>query len=93
MTMISVSLFVTRRESCRNGFIGAVLRTCERHLAGQCQMTVVNVDDDPQLAAKSGLLATPALEIRFGQERHRIVGDLAHESRLSERLRQFTIRE
>jgi circadian clock protein KaiB len=92
MTMISVSLFVTQRESRRNGFVGSVLRTCERHLAGRCRVTVVNVDEEPHLVAGHGLLATPALEIEFGHERHRIVGDLGHESRLAERLERFAVR-
>lgn len=90
MSTISVSLYLRRSESRRNGFVGSVMRACNRTLNGDYEFTVVDVDDNPGLALNRGLLATPALEVCTQRRTHLIVGDLGHEPRLDEQLRRVT---
>ena len=91
MAPISLAWYVSGRESRRNGFVGSVVRTCDRHLEDSYQLTVVDLDDDPGLARGRGLLATPALEVRTERRTHVIVGDLAHETRLAEELQRLAM--
>ena len=92
MTMISVSLFVSRGESRNGGLLNSVMRACDRHLDEGFELTVVDIDDDPQLAVNRGLMATPALELQTPGRTHLLVGDLGHEPRLAEQLEGLELR-
>ena len=57
-------------------------RACEQHLAGRYQIEVVDLLENPRLAADDQILAVPTLVRRLPEPVAKIVGDLSHTDRL-----------
>jgi circadian clock protein KaiB len=57
-------------------------RVCEQHLAGQYNIEVVDLLQNPQLAAEDQILAVPTLVRRLPPPIRKIVGDLSDVDRL-----------
>ncbi|CAK0763685.1 circadian clock protein KaiB [Gammaproteobacteria bacterium] len=57
-------------------------RICEEHLAGQYQIEVVDLLENPRLAAGDQILAIPTLVRRLPTPIRKIVGNLADEERV-----------
>jgi circadian clock protein KaiB len=60
---------------------------CERNLKGHYELSVVNVSEHPELAAREQLVALPTLVRVFPTPPHRLVGDLRDKERMEIRLR------
>jgi|SRR4029434_6878311 circadian clock protein KaiB len=57
-------------------------RICEEHLTGRYQIEVIDLTQNPQLAAGDQILAVPTLVRRLPQPVRRIIGDLSHTERV-----------
>ena len=55
---------------------------CEVHLAGRYAVEVVDLIDNPQLAARDQILAVPTLVRKLPEPLKRIVGDLSKTDRV-----------
>ena len=57
-------------------------RTCEAHLAGRYQIEVVDLLENPRLAAEDQILAVPTVVRKLPQPIRKIVGDLSDTDRV-----------
>lgn len=57
-------------------------RLCERELAGQVDLTVVDIRSNPEALSEDRILAVPTLIKRLPPPLRQIVGDLASEERV-----------
>jgi circadian clock protein KaiB len=53
-------------------------RVCEEHLAGRYEINVIDLVQNPQLAAGDQILAIPTLVRRLPEPLKRIIGDLSN---------------
>jgi circadian clock protein KaiB len=53
-------------------------RVCEDHLAGRYEISVIDLLQNPQLAASDQILAIPTLVRRLPEPLKRIIGDLSN---------------
>ena len=56
--------------------VASIRRICEEHLGGQCELTVIDVLERPQLAEQERILATPTVVRHAPPPSRRIIGDL-----------------
>lgn len=57
-------------------------RICEQHLKGRYCLDVIDVGDDPELAARDQIVALPTLVRRLPVPIKKIIGDLSNEERV-----------
>lgn len=57
-------------------------RICETHLAGQYRIEVIDLTQNPKLAAGDQILALPTLVRRLPKPVKKIIGDLSNEERV-----------
>jgi circadian clock protein KaiB len=57
-------------------------RTCEEHLAGRCQIEIVDLLHDPRRAAQDQVLAVPMLVRRKPSPVRKLIGDLSDTDQL-----------
>jgi circadian clock protein KaiB len=77
-----LSLYVT--GSTRNSLraIDNLRRICTRHLDGDYALEVVDIYQQPEIAARADLIAAPTLVKRFPLPVRRLIGDLSDEARV-----------
>jgi len=57
-------------------------KICEEHLTGRYRIEVIDLVQNPQLAAGDQILAVPTLVRRLPEPVRRIIGDLSHTERV-----------
>jgi circadian clock protein KaiB len=57
-------------------------RLCEEHLAGQYRIEVIDLTENPQLAAGDQILAIPTLVRKLPEPVKKIIGDLSNTERV-----------
>jgi len=57
-------------------------RICEEHMPGRYRIEVIDLVQNPQLAAGDQILAVPTLVRRLPEPVRRIIGDLSHTDRV-----------
>jgi circadian clock protein KaiB len=57
-------------------------RICETHLAGRYQIEVIDLIENPKLAANDQILAVPTLVRKLPSPLKKIIGDLSNEERV-----------
>jgi circadian clock protein KaiB len=57
-------------------------RVCEEHLAGRYRIEIVDLLENPRLAAEDQILAVPTVVRRLPSPTRKIVGDLSDNGRL-----------
>ena len=57
-------------------------KICEEHLPGKYRIEVIDLIQNPQLAAGDQILAVPTLVRRLPEPVRRIIGDLSHTERV-----------
>ncbi|MBI5686060.1 MAG: circadian clock protein KaiB [Verrucomicrobia bacterium] len=57
-------------------------KICETHLAGQYEIEVIDLVQNPKLAAGDQILAIPTLVRRLPSPIKKIIGDLSNETRV-----------
>jgi circadian clock protein KaiB len=75
-------LYVTDRSPKCLRAIENLQRACEEHLAGHYQIEVVDLLENPRLAADDQILAVPTVVRRFPAPIRKLVGDLSDNDRL-----------
>jgi len=75
-------LYVTGRSPKSVRAIENLERACEQHLEGHYQIEVVDLLENPQLAADDQILAVPTLVRKVPPPIRKIVGDLSDTDRL-----------
>lgn len=75
-------LYVTGRSPKSVRAIENLQRACERYLAGQYHIEIVDLLENPRLAADDQILAVPTLVRKLPPPIRKIVGDLSDTDRL-----------
>jgi circadian clock protein KaiB len=75
-------LYVTGTTARSMRAIANLRRVCERHLAGRYDLEVVDVYQQPELAAREQLVAAPTLVKKLPLPLRRLVGDLSNHQRV-----------
>ncbi|HUK70229.1 MAG TPA: circadian clock KaiB family protein [Streptosporangiaceae bacterium] len=75
-------LYVTGRSPKCLRAIENLRRACEEHLAGRYRIEVVDLLENPRLAADDQILAVPTVVRRLPPPIRKIVGDLSDTDRL-----------
>lgn len=77
MMTIVLKLFITGQTPRSQQAITNLHRICQRELAGWCELHIIDVLEQPQLAERENILATPTLIRELPPPRRRFVGDLS----------------
>ncbi len=75
-------LYVTGRSPKSVRAIENLELACEQHLAGQYHIEIVDLLENPRLAADDQILAVPTLVRKLPEPIRKIVGDLSDTDRL-----------
>jgi circadian clock protein KaiB len=75
-------LYVTGRSPKCLRAVENLQRVCEEHLAGRYRIEVVDLLEDPRLAAEDQILAVPTVVRRLPPPIRKIVGDLSDTEKL-----------
>jgi circadian clock protein KaiB len=75
-------LYVTGTTARSMRAIANLRHVCERHLAGRYDLEVVDVYQQPELAAREQLVAAPTLVKKLPLPLRRLVGDLSNHQRV-----------
>jgi circadian clock protein KaiB len=78
----SLALYVSGASPRSAQALETVRRLCDEELAGQVELQVVDVADEPALAVRDGIVAVPTLVKRLPAPPRQLVGDLADIDRL-----------
>ena len=77
-----LKLYVTGQTPRSERVIARVKEIAREYLAGDCEPIVIDVLEQPQLAERDRILATPTLIRQFPLPVRRIIGDLADRPRV-----------
>lgn len=77
-----LTLFVSGASSSSARAIGNARAICEAHLDGRYELTIVDVNQNPELARGSRVLATPTLIKGEPAPEQMLVGDLSDSERV-----------
>ena len=75
-------LYVTDRSPKCLRAVENLRRACEQYLAGRYHIEVVDLLENPRLAAEDQILAVPTVVRRFPSPIRKLVGDLSDNDRL-----------
>jgi circadian clock protein KaiB len=78
----SLTLYVSGASPHSAQALETVRRLCDEELPGQVELQVVDVAEDPDLAARDRIVAVPTLVKRLPAPPRQLVGDLADVDRL-----------
>lgn len=78
----SLTLYVRGASPRSVQALETVRRLCDEELQGQVDLQVVDVTDDPAVAARDRIVAVPTLVKRLPAPRRQLVGDLDDLDRL-----------
>jgi circadian clock protein KaiB len=81
-TRWSLRLYVSGASPRSAEALETVRRLCDEELPGQVEFEVVDVTDDPALAARDRIVAVPTLVKRLPPPPRQLVGELADVDRL-----------
>ena len=77
MSKYALKLYITGHTPRSLRAIDNIRRICEQELAGECDMKVIDVLEQPQMANEDKILATPTLIRSLPLPPRRIIGDLS----------------
>jgi circadian clock protein KaiB len=77
VTKYLLKLFITGQTPRARSAIDNISRICEEQLAGQYEMIIVDVLEEPQAAEDDKIIATPTLIKMMPPPLRRIIGDLS----------------
>jgi len=75
-------LYVTGQSPKCQQALANLRRACEEHLAGRYSIEIVDLMENPRLAAEDQILAVPTVVRKLPEPMRRIVGDLSDTERL-----------
>lgn len=82
MDKFLLKLYVTGQTSRSQRAIGNLRRICALHLPELCEIVIIDVLEQPQLAEDDKILVTPTLIKQLPPPMRRLIGDLANEERV-----------
>ena len=77
-----LKLFVTGHTPKSATAIASLYQICDEQLAGQYEIIVIDVLEQPQLAEEAKILATPTLIKQSPPPARRVIGDLSDAQRV-----------
>lgn len=75
-------LYVAGRTPKSVSAFANLKQICEEHLSGRCQIEIIDLRQDPQLAHRDQILAVPTLVRRLPEPIKKIIGDLSNTQRV-----------
>jgi circadian clock protein KaiB len=75
-------LYIAGRTAKSMAAFENLKRVCETHLAGRYSIEIVDLLENPRLAAGDQILAVPTLVRKFPEPIRKIIGDLSNEERV-----------
>ena len=78
----SLTLYVSGAAPRSAQALETVRRLCDEDLAGQVELQVVDIIDEPDLAERDRIVAVPTLVKRLPAPQRQLVGDLADVDRV-----------
>jgi circadian clock protein KaiB len=75
-------LYIAGRTAKSMAAFDNLKRVCETHLAGRYSIEIVDLLENPRLAAGDQILAVPTLVRKFPEPIRKIIGDLSNEERV-----------
>ncbi len=75
-------LYVAGQTNKSLAAIANLKRVCEQHLAGRYEIEVIDLVQNPKLAARDQILAIPTLIRRLPAPLKRIIGDLSNNEKV-----------
>jgi len=82
MSLFLLKLYIAGQTPRTENAISNLRDICERDLAGEYQLSVIDVLERPQLAENEKILATPTLVKELPPPLRRVVGDLSDRERV-----------
>ena len=77
MSKLALKLYVTGKTANSERAIANLRRICDKELAGQYELSIIDVLERPQLAEDEKVVATPTLARELPLPLRRIIGDLS----------------
>lgn len=77
MNNAKVRLYVAGETARSKQAIANLRKICEIEMEGQCEVEIIDVLDNPDLAEKEKILATPTLIKLMPPPLRRVIGDLS----------------
>ena len=77
-----LKLYVAGTTARSTAALENLKRLCEEHLAGRYSIEVIDLLQNPQLAAGDQILAVPTLVRKFPEPLRKIIGDLSNQERV-----------
>lgn len=78
----NLRLYVAGQTPKSLAAVANLRRICESHLAGRYTVEVIDLMDNPQLAARDQILTVPTLVRKLPEPLKRIIGDLSKTDRV-----------
>lgn len=82
MQKFLLTLYITGQTPRSEHAIANLRRICEKELANQYELTIIDVLENPSLAEEAKILATPTLVKELPPPLRRIIGDLSNTSKV-----------
>jgi circadian clock protein KaiB len=82
MTIHQFRLYITPRTTNSLRAINNLDALCQEDLEGQCEIEIIDVTQQPSLAERDRILATPTLVRSAPEPVKRIIGDLSDRQKL-----------
>ena len=80
------SLFIAGMSPRSRRAVANITKLCDRYLAGRCELQIIDVYQQPQLAQEEQLVAAPTLVKKLPLPLRRFIGDLSDTDRILVRL-------
>ena len=82
MKKIKLTLYITGQTQRSSNAIINLNRICEEEFQGRCELTIVDVLTQPQVAEDEMILATPTLVKEMPPPVRRVIGDLSNRNKV-----------
>jgi circadian clock protein KaiB len=80
--MYSLRLYITGQTPRSAGSVQNLKQVCEQYLAGNFELEVIDIYQQPELAQEAQIIAAPTLIKRLPLPLRRLVGDLSNRRRV-----------
>jgi len=77
-----LKLYVTGSSARAETAVANLRRICEQELAGQYELQIIDIVENPQLAEDEKILATPTLIKALPPPLRRVIGDLSDKEKV-----------
>lgn len=74
----TLTLYITGKSPRTDRAIANIRRICAQDLGGRYQLTIIDVLQNPELAEKAKIIATPTLIKELPPPLRRVIGDLSN---------------